>query len=218
MIPQCGTDHLLDTWVSTPSVETSSLVCAPGNNILDCGIPHVSDREHDGITGARDHAEILGKCKNWPVVANSTEIGVKRIRQSAIIYELSAHDDILARLIGRRSAVLMEIIRLSRFREKPIRVRLLWNNKQFLLWNTNVSTKPERDWHDERTHNKVVVFGIILLCLKHNLVREDRSRCVALPNDVLRIVARRNPFGANVSVDAHRVCLAIRRIDLHSKV
>ena len=58
------------------------------------------DSEHNSITSARDRAKILGKSKHWPVITNSAEVGVKCIRQNAIVYELSAHNNILTRLIG----------------------------------------------------------------------------------------------------------------------
>ena len=47
---------------------------------------------------------------------------------------------------------------------------------------------------------------------------KDWSSSVALPNNDPGIVARRNPFGTDISVDAHRVCIAIRGYDLQSEI
>lgn len=56
--------------------------------------------EDDNITAARDRAKILGKSKYWPVITNNAEVGVECIRKNAVVYELSADNDVLACLIG----------------------------------------------------------------------------------------------------------------------
>lgn len=180
----------------------------------------MANSEYDSITGSRDRAKILGKSKYWPVITDSAEVGVGCIRKNAVVYELSAHDDVLTCLVGRRSSVLRELIRFSCFRGTSSRVRSSWNNEQPPLCDTTVnSTRTTRYSHqDELTHDEIIVFCIILLRLKHHLMSKDGTGRVTLPNDNLRIVARRNPLGTDVSVDAHCVPCAIRRRDLYSEV
>lgn len=72
--------------------------------------------------------------------------------------------------------------------------------------------------HGELTLDEVTILGVILLCFEHNLMGEDRTGCVTLPNDGPHVVARTSPLGADVSVDADCVCCTICRDGLYSEV
>jgi len=59
----------------------------------------MTDSKNDSITGA-SLAKVLGESKHWPVIANGMEVGIECIRKNAVVYELSAHNDVLICLIG----------------------------------------------------------------------------------------------------------------------
>lgn len=60
----------------------------------------MTDSEDDSLAGSRDGAKIVCKSKHWPVILNSTVVGVECIRKYTVVYELSAHDGVLTCLIG----------------------------------------------------------------------------------------------------------------------
>lgn len=96
--------------------ETAILTTVVGNDILNSGVPSVTERDYTRLGGGANRPEVMGKSKHRPVILNSAEVRVLSVWQTSVVEELSADGNVGAGL--KRGASNLERPLVIRVRVK----------------------------------------------------------------------------------------------------
>ena len=83
-----------------PEVQAPLLRSAPSNDVLDCGVPYMSNRQNDRSGCSPDCAKVMSVRENWPTVGDCTEVQVLCVIEKAAGDELSTKNCVLTGLEG----------------------------------------------------------------------------------------------------------------------
>ncbi len=83
-----------------PEEVAAVLATVVGGDVLDSGIPDMTDDEDGGCSGTGHSAEVVRKSEDGPAVGDSTEVRIRSVRKLPVIDELSADDSIFTALPG----------------------------------------------------------------------------------------------------------------------